>query len=329
MIIAITILAIIAVGVFVVLTEIVRIYQKKYNVAMTEQDSYYAKEYKNFIKGLKFIRFIVCVISSIIIALILILNSIRIVDQTEIGVVRTFGQISGTIDGGLNFVNPLTDTVAFYDTKVHKQEREFASYTMDAQPVAASTEFQYELHKERIIEVASEYGSYESLEDKLGNMVEERVKIVLAKYSAMTLLENRSNLSTEVSIEVEKLEDIYPINFTSIIIRDVAFSDAFEESVEAKMTAEQNALKAEQDKKTAVIKAEQEREVAAIEAEAAISKAEGEAKAMQITREALQNMPNAYIQQMWIEKWNGELPTVQSGEGVSVIVNPNITNATE
>ena len=48
------------------------------------------------------------------------------------------------------------------------------------------------------------------------------------------------------------------------------FSDAFEASVEAKMTAEQDALRAEQEKKTAVVKAEQAKEVAAIEAEAAI-----------------------------------------------------------
>ncbi len=41
---------------------------------------------------------------------------------------------------------------------------------------------------------------------------------------------------------------------------------------------------------------------------------------MRITREALQNMPEAYIQQMWIEKWNGELPTV-SGSDMGTIMN--------
>ena len=110
-------------------------------------------------------------------------------------------------------------------------------------------------------------------------------------------------------------------------MQDIDFSDAFEASVEAKMTAEQDALRAEQEKKTAVVKAEQEAEVAAIEAEAAIARAEGEAEAMRITREALQNMPDAYIQQMWIEKWNGELPVVQAGDSASVIVNPGLKDA--
>lgn len=92
------------------------------------------------------------------------------------------------------------------------------------------------------------------------------------------------------------------------------------------MTAEQDALRAEQEKKTAVVKAEQEAEVAKIEANAAIARAQGEAEAMRITREALQNMPDAYIQQMWIDKWDGKLPTVQAGESASVIVNPGVKN---
>lgn len=90
------------------------------------------------------------------------------------------------------------------------------------------------------------------------------------------------------------------------------------------MTAEQNALRAEQEKKTAVVKAEQQKEVAVINADAAIEQARGEAEAMRITREALQNMPEAYIQQMWIEKWDGKLPSVQSGSQSAVVVNPNI-----
>ena len=252
----------------------------------------------------------------------LIIGGVRIVDQTEVGVVKTFGQISHTIDGGLNFVNPLTDTVTMIDLKVHKQERAFASYTKDAQPVTASVEFQTEVVAARAAEVVADYGSQDAMEEKLGNLVEERTKIVLAKYSAMPLLENRANLSAEVTAEVEKLEDQFPVNFTTVIVRDIDFSDAFEASVEAKMTAEQAALKAEQDKKTAIIKAEQEKEVAAIEAEAAIAKAKGEAEALAITQQALKNMPDTWISQLWIEKWNGQLPSVQAGSDSAIVVTP-------
>lgn len=292
--------------------------------AQDNQDSYSHNEYSRASRLAKRVRVIATGVPVIILVLLLVIGGIRVVDETETGVVKTFGEISGTINSGLNFVNPLTQTVSMYDLRVHVREAQFASYTKDAQPLTSTIEYQYQLNSAFVEDVAREYGSYEILETKLGNVVEEKAKVVFARYGAMTLLENRSGLSPEVMEEVRTIEDLFNITFTSVVVKDIDFSDAFEASVEAKMTAEQAALKAEQDKKTALIKAEQEKEVAAIEAEAAIARATGEAEAMQITREALQNMPDAYIQQLWIEKWNGELPAVQAGSESAVIVNPNM-----
>lgn len=251
-----------------------------------------------------------------------LVGGIKIIDSTEVGVVRTFGEINRQISSGLNLVNPISDSVTTYDLRVHVRQSSFASYTKDAQPLEATIECQYALDPACAMDVAREYGSYEILETKLDNVVQEKAKIVFAKYSAMPLLENRSTLSGEVFEEVKTLEELYHVKFTSVIVQDIDFSDAFETSVEAKVKAEQDALRAEQEKKTAVVKAEQEAEVAEIDAQAAITRAQGEAEAMRITREALQNMPEAYIQQMWIEKWNGRLPTVQAGDSASVIVSP-------
>lgn len=271
----------------------------------------------------KRIRAIVCIVLAVILAVILGIKGFRIVDSTEIGVVRTFGEITRTIDSGPNFINPLTDTVQSYDLRVHVKEATFASYTKDAQPLTAAIEYQYALDPATVMDVAREYGSYEILETKLDNVVQEKAKVVFAKYSAMTLLENRSTLSAEVMEEVRSLEELYNVNFSSVIVKDIDFSDAFEASVEAKMTAEQDALRAEQEKKTALIQAEQKKEVAAINAEAAIATAEGEAKAMQITREALQNMPEAYIQSLYLDKWNGVLPQIVT-DGNNLMINPDI-----
>lgn len=262
----------------------------------------------------------------VILIIVLVIGGIRIVDETEVGVVKTFGEISGTVDSGLNFINPLTQRVTMYDLRVHVRESSFASYTKDAQPLTAAIEYQYALNPAFAEDVAREYGSYEILETKLSNIVEERAKIVFAHYSAMPLLENRSNLSTEVAEEVKTIENLFHVTFTSVVVKDIDFSDAFEASVEAKMTAEQAALKAEQDKKTAIIQAEQKKEVAAITAEAAIAQAKGEAEALEITRQALQNMPDTWVQQLWIEKWDGKLPTTQAGSDAAIIVNPNMGN---
>lgn len=270
------------------------------------------------------VRDIVCPILAAILVLLCVLSSITMIDSTEVGVVRSFGRIDREIGEGLNWKNPVSESVEKYDLRVHIRDVQFESYTKDAQPVIVTADYQYKLRPGEVMDVAREYGSYEVMESKLQSVVEEKVKTVFSKYSAMPLLENRANLSPEVYAAIEELEGLYHVDFTAIVVRDIVFSDAFEASVEAKMTAEQEALRAEQEKKTAVVKAEQQKEVAAINADAAIEQARGEAEAMQITREALQNMPEAYIQQMWIDKWDGKLPSVQSGSQSAIVVNPNI-----
>jgi regulator of protease activity HflC (stomatin/prohibitin superfamily) len=297
----------------------------KKKVAETKDD-WECRSYTKVVKSVTRVKWIATIGALVILIIVLVIGGIRVVDETEVGVVKTFGEISGTVDSGLNFINPLTQKVTMYDLRVHVRESSFASYTKDAQPLTAAIEYQYALNPAFAEDVAREYGSYEILETKLSNIVEERAKIVFAHYSAMPLLENRSNLSTEVAEEVKTIENLFHVTFTSVVVKDIDFSDAFEASVEAKMTAEQAALKAEQDKKTAIIQAEQKKEVAAITAEAAIAQAKGEAEALEITRQALQNMPDTWVQQLWIEKWDGKLPTTQAGSDAAIIVNPNIGN---
>lgn len=294
--------------------------------AAETKDDWECRSYTKVVKSVTRVKWIATFGALVILIIALVIGGVRVVDETEVGVVKTFGEISGTVDSGLNFINPLTQKVTMYDLRVHVRESSFASYTKDAQPLTAALEYQYALNPAFAEDVAREYGSYEILETKLGNVVEEKAKIVFAHYSAMPLLENRSNLSTEVAEEVKTIENLFHVTFTSVVVKDIDFSDAFEASVEAKMTAEQAALKAEQDKKTAIIQAEQKKEVAAITAEAAIAQAKGEAEALEITRQALQNMPDTWIQQLWIEKWDGKLPTTQAGSDAAIIVNPNIDN---
>jgi regulator of protease activity HflC (stomatin/prohibitin superfamily) len=251
--------------------------------------------------------------------LFILLSGVRIVDSTEIGVVRRFGELKSTIDGGINLVNPFTDTVTKYDLKVQATETSFASYTKDAQPLVSSIEYQYSIDGAYALDIAREYGTQEMLQSKLGNIIEERVKVVFSRYSAMNLLESRSTLSPEVLAEMKDLSNMFHIRVTSVIVKDIDFSEAFEASVEAKMEAEQEALKAEQEKKKAVIQAEQAEEVATIEARAQVAAAQGEAEALKIKRDALSQMPDTYIQQLYLETWNGVLPQIiTNGSGLMI-----------
>ena len=314
MIIFSIILAIVAIAAFVIVTFIRRGYDPN-------------DDYENDVrKALNLARWITVIAIVIVFILSMVIGGIKIIDQTEVGIVKTFGRIDHTVDGGLNFVNPLTDTVAIMDMRVHVREAAFASYTKDAQPLTSTIEYQYEPIKGRAMEIYAQYGDYEIMESKLSAAVEERAKIVMARYGAMTLLENRSTLSQQVEVEVRELEELFPVSFTQVVVKDIDFSDAFEKAVEAKMEAEQNALRAQNEKQEAITRAEQAREVAKVQAEAAIASAEGEAKALEITRKALESMPDTWIAQQYLEKWNGVLPTYMTGDSAtSVMLAPGLT----
>lgn len=274
-------------------------------------------------KMLGIVRIFIAAGCATIAALAMLICGIKIMDQTEVGIVKVFGKVDHTISGGLNFVNPISDTVEVMDLRVHVREAAFASYTKDAQPLTASIEYQYEPIAAQAMNIVAQYGSYEIMEQKPSAAVEERAKIVFARYSAMPLLENRSTLSTQVQEEVRELEALFPVNFTQVVVKDIDFSDAFEAAVEAKMQAEQNALRAENEKQEAITRAEMEREVARVEAEAAVLAAEGEARALEITREALENMPDTWVAQQYLEKWDGKLPQFITGDGAGVMLTPD------
>ena len=308
MIFLLAILAIIAIsGIFVTFT-----LQK----GLTERE----KQEK---KALGIVRLAIAGGCAAIYVLAMLIGGVKIVDQTEVGIVKIFGKVDHIISSGLNFVNPISDTVERIDLRVHVREASFASYTKDAQPLTAAIEYQYEPIAAQAMQIVSQYGSYEILEQKLQAAVEERAKIVFARYGAMTLLETRATLSAQVQEEVKELEALFPVNFTQVVVKDIDFSDAFEQAVEAKMQAEQNALRAENEKQEAITRAEQEREVARVEAEAAVLAAEGEARALEITREALENMPDTWIVQQYLEKWDGSLPQIITGEGAGLMLIPN------
>lgn len=312
MIILLVILAIIAIAGFVVTTALRK--------GLDPKDTYDSDR----LTILGVIRIGIMIDCAAIFAISMLISGIKIMDQTEVGIVKTFGKVDHTISGGLNFVNPISDTVEVMDLRVHVREAAFASYTKDAQPLTAAIEYQYEPIAAQAMQIVSQYGSYEILETKLQAAVEERAKIVFARYGAMTLLENRATLSAQVQEEVKELEELFPVNFTQVVVKDIDFSDAFEQAVEAKMQAEQNALRAENEKQEAITRAEQEREVARVEAEAAVLAAEGEARALEITREALENMPDTWIAQQYLEKWDGKLPQFITGDGSGLMLTPNL-----
>ena len=110
-----------------------------------------------------------------------------------------------------------------------------------------------------------------------------------------------------VSIDqISKLIDEVEVEIFNIVNFD--FSEEFNAAVEAKQTAQQQALKAEQD----LVRIE-------VEAKQKIAQAEAEAESIRLIQEALAKSPD-YVDYVKWSKWDGKLPEVVGSDGVLVDV---------
>ena len=131
--------------------------------------------------------------------------------------------------------------------------------------------------------------------------IQECVKSIAAKYTAEQLITNRATVSTEMEDAISQKINPYGLSIEVFNIVNFDFSEEFNKAIEAKQTAQQEALKAEQD--LARIK---------VEAEQTIEKAKAEAEAYNLKNGQL---TDKVIMMEFIDKWNGELPKVASDAG--------------
>lgn len=239
---------------------------------------------------------ILSLIPLIFLVVSLLLGGVRIIDSSEIGVIKTFGVISGTIDDGIHVVNPLFDTVDNWNLKYKQKTFEFDSYSKDTQSMHVNVTYEYSISgvPEDVMNLEKNFGSQGALENMLDTRMQSKIKNVLTKYSAVQLLEGWSTISGQLSEACKPLEAEYNIRFRDITINGLEFEAEYEKAAEAKNKAEQEVLTAQ----------------------AKVKQAEAEAQAMKIQKEALEAMPEAYIAQQVVDKWDGKMPeTYVSGGG--------------
>lgn len=145
------------------------------------------------------------------------------------------------------------------------------------------------------------------------NLIRTRIKSVLAStVSEYNIIDVYSVGRQKIQIEVEKklkeqLKD-FRLVVEQVNIRELFFQKEFENSINQKKIAEQEAMR--------LIEVTKQKEEllkqSKIEKDIAIQRAEGESKALQIKGQSISSNPKI-IQLEWINKWNGELPKIMTG----------------
>lgn len=238
-------------------------------------------------------------IAGAIIAIIFIFGSFRTVKAGYTGIVTRFGKVVRTTDSGLILKWPIIEKVIKMDTRTQKEEMDASAATKDMQDVRAKIAINYSITKETALDIYNQLGT-----DYKDNIIipaaSESFKAGISQYTAEELIKNRAEAKEEI---LEKLKGRLAengITISDLNIVDLNFSDAFNQAIEAKAVAQQQ-----------VETARQELERAKIDAEKKKAEAEGEAAAQRAQQDTLTEL---MVKKMWIEKWNGQLPTTMTDE---------------
>ena len=227
------------------------------------------------------------------------------------------------------------------DNREQRSPFSLEAFSKDIQQVDIQGSINYNIDKTTAMNLYREVGTeYPTI--LVGPRVLEDVKIVIARYTADTLIENRQKCSDAIYDLLKEELSVKGINIISFAIENVDFTDAFESAVEAKQVATQEKLKAqtEQERQTMEMQQKAERDRIQAQAAADVQKIDADAKAYAVKVEAeaqaeanqkiAETLSDPLIKYNTINQWDGKLPLVQSGEGSGNLIDlRSLTETTE
>ena len=215
-----------------------------------------------------------------VIGMVIIPASFHTVEAGEVAVVKHLGEARNVRTAGTYFDFWVTEKYEYYDAKVQNMSLTTQAYSKDAQTMSIAMTVQYKIDEAKVIDIANHYGTIDMLANRIESIAIEKTKATLSSYSAMNIIETRSQISPLVEDTIKNaVNDEYCVEIVAVVLTNIDFSEAFEKTVEDKMIAEQEKLKAEYEKETAIVNAEKELEVAKLQAQAKLERAKADAEA--------------------------------------------------
>lgn len=262
----------------------------------------------------------VLVIIILVFIAILLGSSFTIVNEGYVGVKYRFGKIEqDNLTAGLNIHIPFIEEIVQVDTREQVYAVTTDAYTSDTQSVnELQLKVNYCYDSSMLSNIIRNIGVSNVETKLLVPNVQKIAKDAIGKVKAEQLVQSRADVTTEIQNSLTEILDDYGIVVTAFAIENLSFDSAFEESIQAKVIAEQDALKMENKTKEKQEEAKQVVIAAQADADSKRIAAEAEADAIKVIQEQLQSSPN-YIEYLKVDRWNGQLPQVVS-DGVNPFV---------
>jgi len=232
-----------------------------------------------------------------LVTLILFFGAWGTVGAGQRGILLQFGAVQDKVlNEGLYFKIPFVQKVQIMDVKIQKAEVPVSAASKDLQIATSVVAINYHLVPDSVNKIWQDVGKLYK-ERIIDPSVQEVVKATTALYTAEELITKREAVKEDIKYNIRERLLVHHIYVDEFNIVDFDFSEAFNEAIEAKVTAEQLKLKADRDLERIEVEAKQR-----------VADAKGKAEAIRIEAMALRE--NAQIVELrWIEKWNGNVPT--------------------
>jgi regulator of protease activity HflC (stomatin/prohibitin superfamily) len=271
---------------------------------------------------------LILAIIGLFIAMTLLMNSCERIDAGHVGVrVNLYGTGKGVGDitecTGWVFYNPISTKIyefpTFIQHKEYTEDQSFVINSKDGSEFHVSPIINYAVQREKVPAIFSKYRrTLESIEEGfLKTTLYDAFRMTANAYTAEELISNRQIFETKVKAKLDT--DLLKEGFSiSQLTSNLGYPETFKKAIEAKNNAVQSALTAENQVKTAEANAKIQVAKAEGNAQAMLATSKAEAESYRLKQSAITPM---LLQQMWIEKWNGTLPTTQLGAGTNMMYN--------
>lgn len=246
----------------------------------------------------------------VFILLVNIFSFFVVINPGERGVLLQLGTVKAVYEPGLHFQIPIVNNVVVMDVRTQKTEDAVDAASKDLQAIEGTVALNYHVDPLNVDKLYQQVG-LEYAARIISPAIQESVKASTAKFTAEELITKRQAVKEDIRQLLEERLGVYFLVVDDVSIVNFTFSEEFNRSIEAKQTAEQNALKAGNDLKRIQIEAQQ-----------SIESAKAQAESIRIQGEALKETPGL-VQLKMVEKWNGQLP-LYTGEGGMLINLPQV-----
>jgi regulator of protease activity HflC (stomatin/prohibitin superfamily) len=267
-----------------------------------------------------------------IVMMTFLFNSCERIDAGHVGVrVNLYGTGKGVGDitecTGWVFYNPISTKIYEFPTyiqhkeytKTEDEDNSFVVNSKDGSEFHVAPIVNYSVQREKVPFIFGKYRrTLELIEEGfLKTTIYDAFRMTANSYTAEELISNRQVFETKVRAKLDA--DLVKEGFViSQLTSNLGYPETFKKAIESKNNAVQAALTAENQVKTAEAQAKIKVATAEGNAQAMLATAKAEAESYRLKQSSITPM---LLQQMWIEKWNGAMPTTQLGSGTNMMYN--------